>query len=513
MEQYAIVFQVLLVLLVLFFGFITYMNTKTWKWVHVTFLLLVFFAAPTFGVYAALTMKTRFAWMKWVQEHADEVDKVQKSVALLQRGEPDDIKAERDAVFTRREELSRLIMDRGRVWRNCTPTVQGGAVTLQVPVAAAPAPPPPAPMPMPMPMPADPAQPVDPAAQPMPMPMPEPAAPAGGHNIAAKTVVYVFEEFDARELGFKVPQFYLGEFWVTATSDTTVTLAPTMPLAPDQMARVTQPGQATWMLFETCPIDTHEIYAGLDAATIGTFIPAAETGLAADAYAALINTIVQDGQRAPENTPPENLWTEVEFLKAHKEEVDAAGDPNNAADASPFDSTGLAQPIRLRRQETDLAEFETGDVAIIPTERADELVAQGIVKKGQPIYRRKLIEFSARLRTIYRRKFELDLFTKEINRDIATLQAANQKAEEQITLENEHKRQLTEDIAKVTFERDGVNTYKGELESKIAQTNNEIRALYASTRALNIELRKLTADATEEADRRTREATAAATRP
>ncbi len=516
MEQYAIVFQVLGVLLILFFGFITYMNTKTWKWVHVTFLFLTFVAAPTFGVYAAMTIKTRKAWMTKVQTLEADVKKLENNVAVLQRGEPNDYKNVKDSIYARTEELSRLILDRGRVWRNCTPGgVQGGTVTLQMAAIAAP-PPAVVPMPMPMPVPVvDPAAPVDPAAaaQPPPVvaPMPvavDPLAPAaaGAHNISEKLILYAFQEVDSGQ-GYKSPQFYLGEFYVTAVTQGSVTLAPTLQLSPEQQ-QVVNAGNATWMLFETCPIDTHEIFAGLDAAAIGQFIPIADTGLSQEDYAALINTYVQDGQRAADNTPPDNLWAEVKFKKTHKEEVDLAT-PNDAADLIPFDNTGLAQPKRLQRKETDITEFEPGDTAVLPKEKADELVAAGIAEMIQPIYRRKIIDYAARFRSIHRRTLEINLNKAEITRDIATLKAGIAKAEEQITLETEHKRQLDGDLSKVTFERDGVARYGSSLFGKLTQVNADIRNLYSSNRALNIELQQLTAKATEEADRRTREATAA----
>lgn len=527
MEQYAIVFQVLGVLLVLFFGFITYMNTKTWKWVHVTFLLMVFFMVPTYAVYASMTLKTRMNWMTLYQGYDAEVTKYKEIVHVLQRGEDNDIKYEKDSVFARKEELTRLILDRGRVWRGCTPggAQPGNVVTLTIPVAAAPQPAQPPPMPMPPPMPVDPAAPmpeVDPLAQPMPMPMPppmpEPPPPpvVVGHGILEKDILYAFEEVEVQGANgpFKTPQFYLGEFYVTAVTPDSITVAPLITLAPDQAQRVTN-GNGTWMLFETCPIDTYEIFAGLDAAAIGNFIQQAETGLSPEDYSALINSFIQDGQLAADNTSPDNLWAEVKFKKTHKEDVDAPGapaamppDPNELPDVIPFDSGGLAIPRRLRRLEGDLQEFEAGDLAVVPMEKADELVAAGVADKVRNIYRRRIIDFAARLRSIHRRKQELALLTDSVNREIATLTAANAKAEEQEKLEIEHKRLLDEDLAKITFERDGVRSYGSRLFAELTQTNESIRSLYAANHALNVELKKLTADLTEEADRRTRAATA-----
>lgn len=340
---------------------------------------------------------------------------------------------------------------------------------------------------------------------PMPMPVapePAPAAAGGGHSIEDKTVLYAFREVDSGK-GYLTPQFYLGEFVVTQVQPDSVTLAPLTPLSPDQAQQVTA-GNATWTLYETCPIDTHEIFAGLTAEEIQSFIPAAETGLPPDEYAKLINAYVQDGQRAPDGTDPDSLWAEVKFKKTHKEEVDAAVVPeNNLAGAELFDKDGKALPIRLHRKEADITEFESGDTAIIPNERALELVAQDVAEIVQPIYRRRLINYAARFTSIYRRKLEIDSNMQTLTRNIATLTKTKTEAEKQITLETELKRQLDEDLSKVIFERDGVVGYGRSLFSKLTETNNEIRNLYASNKTLNQELQQLTARATAEANRRT----------
>ena len=59
MSDYAIIFQVLGAVVALFVIFLTYMSTKTWRWVHVTFMFLVFVASFTFCIYAAMVLKTR----------------------------------------------------------------------------------------------------------------------------------------------------------------------------------------------------------------------------------------------------------------------------------------------------------------------------------------------------------------------------------------------------------------------------------------------------------------------
>ena len=60
MGDYAIIFQILGVLLALFFIFLTVMNFKTWRWLHALTTFAVFCAVGTFMVYAALVIMAAF---------------------------------------------------------------------------------------------------------------------------------------------------------------------------------------------------------------------------------------------------------------------------------------------------------------------------------------------------------------------------------------------------------------------------------------------------------------------
>src|SRR2546429_5514277 len=105
MSDYAIIFQVLGALIALFVIFLTYMNTKTWRWVHVTFVFLVFVASVTFCVYAAMTLKTR---AKWVKDH-DALEKrlatTEEDVERVTRGDTKDVENKTPSVFSVRESL------------------------------------------------------------------------------------------------------------------------------------------------------------------------------------------------------------------------------------------------------------------------------------------------------------------------------------------------------------------------------------------------------------------------
>src|SRR5947207_1783490 len=121
MSEYAIIFQVLGAVVALFVIFLTYMSTKTWRWVHVTFMFLVFVASFTFCIYAAMVLKTR---AKWIKEHDTleaQLTKTNDEVERVTRGDPKDVEGKNESLISVREELSRVTLDRGRVWRGCMP--------------------------------------------------------------------------------------------------------------------------------------------------------------------------------------------------------------------------------------------------------------------------------------------------------------------------------------------------------------------------------------------------------
>src|ERR1700754_5047991 len=68
MQDNALIFQILGVILVLFFCFLTYMNTRVWRVTHVLFGFLTFSAAIGFLVYASLTVKTHSIWKDRAQK-------------------------------------------------------------------------------------------------------------------------------------------------------------------------------------------------------------------------------------------------------------------------------------------------------------------------------------------------------------------------------------------------------------------------------------------------------------
>src|SRR3982750_576339 len=134
MSEYAIIFQVLGALAALFFIFLTYMSTKTWRWMHVTATFFVFAATIAFCVYAAMTLKTRANWIKLHDNLEKQLTTTDAELEKVTQGDPKDVEGKEPSVLSLREELARIVIDRGRVWRGCLPAgvdQRTGAITLR----------------------------------------------------------------------------------------------------------------------------------------------------------------------------------------------------------------------------------------------------------------------------------------------------------------------------------------------------------------------------------------------
>jgi hypothetical protein len=478
-----IIFQIVAALVVLLFIFLTYMNTKTWRWVHVTCTFLVFVASFTFCVYAAMTLKTR---AKWVKEH----DNLEKQLATTEaellrvtRGDPNDVESKTQSVLSLREELARTVLDRGRVWRNCIPNIDRRTGVIAVFTSP-------------------PADPNNPAP-----------GPAKKNNITAKTILHAFREGQKGPENPWVPAAYIGEFKTVAVTDNSVTLEPTMPLTPEQQAVGSVPGP--WVLYEVCPVDGHEWIAGDEKQRTEPLADAAGAGgLPAPLFPKLVQPYLRDGGPAEANDPPENIWYEVRFEMEHEVAVDAP--LVNSIDAEPFNSEGQAVLQRLRRGATPA---EAGKVmfgpkegqiqtAILDQQTAEGLIQQGICKLEKKVFRRKLTDYERKFRGIHERIAELSGRIRQLDLDNKAMLATTAKAEQQQALVEDLKGKVTADLAKVNYELTELTKYKIALNDRLVAVQTELSQLYLSNKAIGRELARLTAELTEQIDRRTREATA-----
>jgi hypothetical protein len=479
-----IVYQIVAALVVLAFIFLTYLNTKTWRWVHVTFTFLVFVATFTFCVYAAMTLKTR---AKWVGEH----DKLQEQLTTTEdqlqnvtRGDPRDFEGREDSIMSVREELARTVIDRGRVWRNGIPNIDArtGAVTIVT------------------------TPPVDPNN-------PDPAPPKK-NNIQPRTILHAFRESPDEEPNRRVPIAYIGEFKATAATDASVTVEPTMPLSADQVAAGRVPG--TWALYEVCPVDGHQWFTGTPEERLTPFVAASGVQLDQLRTLPVMQPYLRDGGPVNENDPPESVWYAVRFEKEYEVPVDAP--IVNSIDTEPFNTEGQAVLRRLRRgatpEEIGTVKFGPGEgqiqTAVLDSQTAESLIQQGIAKVENKIYRRKLTDYERKFRSINEQIADLSSRIRQLDLDNKAMISATEKAEQQRLLVEELKTKAMADLEKVNYELAELTKYKGALENRLTSVRNELSQLYLANKALGQELARLSAELTEQIDQRGRQATAMA---
>ncbi len=171
----------------------------------------IFIAATAFAYMAARTLKTHQYWRELAQEHQDKIDALEMENFLLVS---DDAKDSKAGIERLRLDLHKLLIDRGRVWYNCSPEdvePQTGKVAVKT----------------------------DQPAQ---------------HKIADNTILYVFDETDLQDGGQ-----YLGEFKVTAVAERQVAIEPAMKLTDDELKRLAD-SRGPWTLYEIMPIDAPRDY-------------------------------------------------------------------------------------------------------------------------------------------------------------------------------------------------------------------------------------------------------------
>jgi hypothetical protein len=488
-----LIFQIVGVMLILFFIFLTYMNSKTWKIVHVLMLFLVFGATIASAIYASLALKTQKAWRSTYEKLEAQLLAAKQEGQDLLIGDPNVVKdwqsSDTDTFLTARGELNRFLMDGGRIWRHCTKTaVAGTTVTLNT------------------------------------VPPNTPQDQARPNRIVEKMVLYAFLESPNPD-GISVPVAYLGEFEATAVTDSTVTLQPLRPLPPALEQAVAQ-SNAPWALYEMMPLDSHvvfpetrsdadHLFGSLDEQKLrNLWMPNSGT----PTYENLVAEILKDGTKASaedEARFPERIFFRVKFLKNHEVEVDS-GDVQGVLNSMYFDRNGRAVVQRLRRGSPDqpeAAKFEIDSIAVFDKATADQLVADGIVEKIDSVYVRKLNDFEYEFHQIYSRMAQLDEVIRNVQRDTAKIVAADDQTNEQIRFRQKEKAGLETDLVGFQKERDLVTAYAQQLEQKWTTMREGLSAMYNANLLMDAELAERSRKLTEEIDRRTAEATSTAQVP
>jgi hypothetical protein len=479
------------IFLVILFIVTIVLSVSTWRAWHIVVACLTFLAAVGLVVVASLSQKTHNYWRKTHATVSQQLDDAKHEGIVLEHGDPTLVASPTPSVDDLQHRLNRSLMDRGRVWRRCTPGVpaNNAIVISTVPPTAT-------------------GEPGDPNT----------AKPNG---IAAKMVLYAFLE-DANQM----PIAYLGEFQVSDAQPAAVTLQPTMPLDGQQQALVAaQP--ARWTLYEMMPIDSHRAFSDED--TVGktlddtkqpVFGPMNEqnlrgvfatvTGQPADSplVTELVAAYVKDGSSvtaAEEGQFPDNIWKKLEFKKDHKERVDS-NNPDSGMSGNYFDPEGYAEVSRLRRG--DEAAVRNGDIGLFPFMNDEDkrlvtgLTSSGICDDLGPYYARSLRDYEEGFHDSLDRFNQCMEATRRAQRDVDALKSTIVKTQEQTAYRQEEHSKLQQDAEGYT--RDGAKLAElvAALESQKKSLREELSGLFQTNLALDQQLTEYNAKLTEEINRR-----------
>lgn len=232
---------------------VAYLSAKTWGWGHVSLVLALFFASLGFLVLGAETLRIHAVLRKKVDDLEKRLVQVEAQDKALLHGtdNPQTIgqlqalelnvpegAEEIPGISELRHQTHLLTRLRGRVWREVVPLGPPDAQTFAVKVR---------------------------------VPAPEP------HGIAANTLVYAFLEGPAPSAQQPQGASFLGVFKVAEVNGAELTLEPVMNWAATdaEVARLAGAIQAQvlWELYETMPIDRHEIFAKMTPEQLQQILP------------------------------------------------------------------------------------------------------------------------------------------------------------------------------------------------------------------------------------------------
>lgn len=481
-----IIYQALGVLLILFFLFLIYMFTKTWRWFHVLLMPCVFGAAIWFSCVAAMSFRTHAAWRQVVEDNREKAETLEQEYSNLLHGDLTEVVQTTPSIRASTAKFGRMVFDRGRVWRACSPAPQGNTVVVTL------------------------APPAGDAA----------AAPV--NQMFAEMILYAFTEADAPPeanvpAGTKLPAFYIGEFTATNVTQTTVTIQPTLPLAPDQLNAINTAGM-TWTLYEMMPVDGHNFFATdvnekadlnerADVAPIfGTIDPEFANKYLPESSRELY---LRDGKLAdPDSDPADNIWVKVLFLEAHEEDVDSGASLSGVTESQSWFNQGMSEIPLLQRGGP--AKFKPGQMGVFPQSYAEGLIAAGTCERRENIYVRSLNDYEYQFRSIYLRLARLQQDMATVQRNIAEITHINARTETQIAYRTQERDKLDEDLRKFRYEAQKIGEYQESLQQVLNVTKAELSRLYRTNAQLEQELDRMNDELTEEIDRRTREAVAEA---
>lgn len=466
---------------------------RHWGALHTVLLSILFIEAWCFVFFSAGVASRRVGFIRAHDILKVKVDKLEEEVVLAMYGNRLDPTLDLERYVPLTNELNRLLLERGRVWRGSSvvnATATGAKVKLKIPAPAAAAP-----APAPANAGAGGAQPAAAAAN---------NAPKDG-GLEEKSIVYAFGETGSADR--PLPTTYLGEYSVSESKDGDVTLVPTAVLTKEQADAIASGGFISWAIYELVPLDSHNAFAVLDSAIdenqafgrmdrdelaklLGIDLQLADAipstlNIKDGIKASVLQSYINDGGRAPDGTPPEHLGYRVEFLKDHVVDVDAE-ETRNAMEGGYFDLSGRSVDQRLKRGTDGVnVTFKAGEIHLFDASTAETLSGQGIVKLGAPIYVRSLNDYEFAFREFRKQTTRAQQDSLLIRREIEETNRTLKVTEDQIRFRQDERSKLDKDVAQYNKEHEVITSEKNRLDSEITQKLEELSSLYTTLHDLH----------------------------
>jgi hypothetical protein len=472
-----IVWLAVLVSLVVFIVMLV-KSFQGWGALHTTLLVILFLEVWCFLFATAGVASRRNGYVKAYESLKKKVETKEKELEDARFGSKIDPNSDMSRYVPLTNELNRLLVERGRVWRNASVTgANQNEITLQIPMnlAAAPA--------------AAPANPADPAAA---------AAPAGSDaGLAVQTIVHAFGEVtDQRGV---LPSAYLGEFVVSESNNGQIKIKPTGGLTNEQINAISQGMFGTWAVYELMPLDSHtafsaegskpeenSIFGRMDATEISSLL-GIDPALAQADPATLnprdsikyrvLQSYLNNGGRPPEGTPPDQVYVRVEFTKDHTIEVDAQ-EQRTATEGGFYDLSGRSVDARLKRGDDGAkVTFKAGDKIVFDSATADELIKQDIVKSLAPVYVRPLNDYEYAFREVRRQITASLQDAKLIEREIAEMLKSQGIADNQFRMRQDERSKLDKDKSQYAKEQQVITDEAVRLQELLTSTRADITSM------------------------------------
>ncbi|EMI46816.1 hypothetical protein [Rhodopirellula sp. SWK7] len=476
--QYALL--AFLVILVLVQAFLLWKARAEWRWYEITAIIMTMILAVVFVFPVAGALKSRSAWHKVKEDLDARLAKAKAEQKELRDGDRNNPLSDQGALPLA-QKLAAIGIEAGRRWRglrfnNANFNGQPSIVLSKV------------------------AE-VDDGTDPLDGTPPDEGAAAGEDEadpmplIPESMVVYGFGEGRGPNIEVPVPIRFLGEFRVTASTPTQVTLTPTGPLLPEQQRLIEQGNARSWSVYELLPLDGHEpfiaegsledddnIFGRVDDQLISAILQGASEETR--------NNYLRDGSRSLPDDEPLSRWVKIEFTKNHTITVDSP-DQYSALEGGFFDGSGRAVDSRLQVGDSGQVKFDKGDLLVVKEEAADALRAEGVARLVDEYYLRPLNDYRFVLRRIRLRIAELDNRAVQLNFEKDVLERAIDATVKMFASYQTDKLLLEQDFDQFEKERLALEAYNKDLREGSRATREKLVRLYRSNQALELELEQI----------------------